>query len=51
MDARALDAHGFDTERARLAVQKKVPATYGDFGFFFSEIPPILKLEVGFFST
>ena len=31
--------------------QKKVPATYGDFDFFFFKIPPILKLEVGFLST
>ena len=35
---------------ASLVVSKKVPATYGDFDFFFSKIPPILKLEVGFFS-
>ena len=27
-------------------LRKKVPANYGDFDFF----PPILKLEVGFFS-
>merc|ERR1711973_585092 len=29
---------------------KKVPATYADFDFFFSKIPPILKLEAGFLS-
>merc|ERR1711973_348103 len=31
--------------------QKKVPATNEDFDFFISKIPPILKLEVGFWST
>ena len=29
---------------------KKMPPTYGNFEFFFLKIPPILKLEVGFFS-
>ena len=29
---------------------KKRPPTYGVFDFFFSKIPPILKIEVGFFS-
>ena len=35
---------------AFLVVSKKVPATYGDFDFFF-KIPLILKFEVGFFSS
>ena len=30
---------------------QKGPATYGDFDFFFLKIPPIFKLEVGFFSA
>ena len=41
---------GLSGHFASLVVSKKVPPTYGDFDFFFSKIPPILKLEVGFFS-
>ena len=36
---------------ASLVVSKKVPATYGDFDFFFSKKSPIFKIQVGFFST
>ena len=53
-----LGAHGFSTERARLAggtslrswFQKKCLLPMGIL-IFFSKIPPILKLEGGFFST
>ena len=34
-----------------LVVPKKVPAIYWDFDFFFSKKPPILKIQVRFFST
>ena len=34
-----------------LVVPKKVPAVYGDFDFFFSKKPQILKIQVCFFST
>ena len=58
------DAYGFSTERARVAgsyFQVKVPATCWDFRSWFQKKcllpavifispPPILKLEVGFFS-
>ena len=30
---------------------KKVPAIYGDFDFFSPKKPPILKIQVRFFST
>ena len=36
---------------ASLLVSKKVPATWRDFDFFFLKKSPILKIQVGFFST
>ena len=49
---KGLGAHGFGTERARLVVQVKKRACYlWGFRFFFLKIPPIFKLEVGFFSA
>ena len=41
---------GFSGHFASLVASIKVPPTYWDFEYFFSKIPPILKVEVGIFS-
>ena len=43
--------HGLSGHFASNVDSKKVPPTYWEFVFFFSNIPPILKLEVGLFSA